>query len=126
MIATPQWSLEDAGRDEFSSGNDDDEDEDEDETDDEYRQDVLSFLPLLDMGADDTIENKGEDTKEPRPLYNERSPSLAPSIRLRGRGGSSPVATQSGGTPHDEESLPDNNNSGTQSDDESSHDREDQ
>ena len=37
----------------FSSSNDD-----EDETDEEYRQDVLAHLPLLDINTDGTIKNK--------------------------------------------------------------------
>eukprot|EP00903_Cladosiphon_okamuranus_P012172 g11418.t2 len=74
FIETPHRSLKDAGQDQFSSSNDD-----EDETDEEYRQDVLAHLPLLDINADGTIKNKNEDTKEPRPLYYEGSPSPAPS-----------------------------------------------
>eukprot|EP00903_Cladosiphon_okamuranus_P017944 g16511.t1 len=47
FIETPHRSLKDAGQDQFSSSNDD-----EDETDEEYRQDVLAHLPLLDINAD--------------------------------------------------------------------------
>ena len=117
FIETPHRSLKDAGRDDFSSGNDE-----EDETDEVYRQDFLAHLPLLDMGTG-AIENKDEDKKEPRPLYYEGSPSPAPSI---GSGGiyDSPPSPNSRGTPHDDGTPPENNESEAPSDHDSTHDHD--
>ncbi len=115
FIETPHRSLKDAGQDRFSSSNDD-----EDETDEEYRQDVLAHLPLLDINTDGTIKNKNEDTMEPRPLYYEGSPSPAPS----GDSGNMepPDSPRSGGAPYDD-TVSHDNDSGVQ--DESTHDGDD-
>eukprot|EP00903_Cladosiphon_okamuranus_P017600 g16211.t1 len=115
FIETPHRSLKDAGQDQFSSSNDD-----EDETDEEYRQDVLAHLPLLDINADGSIKNKNEDTKEPRPLYYEGSPSPAPSVGSRNM--EPPDSPGSGGAPYDDPVSHDND-SGVQ--DESTHDGDD-
>ena len=109
FIETPRRALSQAGQNNLLSSNDE-----EDETNEDYRQDVLSHLSLLDAGTG-TVETKDEDKKEPRPIYYEGSPSPPPSI---GSGGmdSTPPSPKSGGTPYDGGSPPENDNSGAHED----------
>ena len=91
FIETPQRALLEAAQDEFPSNI-----EDDDDADDDYRQDVLAHLPLLDASTD-MMDSKNEDDKEPLPLYFEGSPGPPPSIGSGGNS-SSPSSPKSGGT----------------------------
>lgn len=93
-----------------------------DDTDDDYRQDVLAHLPLLDMNADGSITSKDEDKNEPRPLYHEGSPSPEPSMGPEGME-DSPESLSSREAPYEDTASPDNDDSGAQ--EESSHDGDD-
>eukprot|EP00752_Nemacystus_decipiens_P015553 g13876.t1 len=108
FIETPHRSLKNADQDELYSNNGE-----EDEIDEDYRQDVLAHLPLLDAETDSTVKKKDEDKNELRPPYYEGSPSPAPSIESGGDV-ESPASPNSGGSPHDEFSQPDDNDSGGQ------------
>eukprot|EP00752_Nemacystus_decipiens_P010633 g9470.t1 len=108
FIETPHRSLKNADQDELYSNNGE-----EDEKDEDYRQDVLAHLPLLDAETDSTVKKKDEDKHEPRPPYYEGSPSPAPSIESGGEV-ESPASPNSGGSPHDDFSQPDDNDSGGQ------------
>eukprot|EP00752_Nemacystus_decipiens_P006651 g5979.t1 len=108
FIETPHRSLKNADQDELYSNNGE-----EDEIDEDYRQDVLAHLPLLDAETDSTVKKKDEDKHEPRPPYYEGSPSPAPSIESGGEV-ESPASPNSGGSPHDGFSQPDDNDSGGQ------------